>query len=48
MRSETTLEISDVKEEDAGKFVCNADGRREEHTLLVASGEQETEVSMLP
>ncbi|XP_056301132.1 T-cell surface glycoprotein CD4-like [Pseudoliparis swirei] len=37
VRSETTLEISDVKEEDAGKFVCNADGRREEHTLLVAS-----------
>ncbi|TNN54526.1 hypothetical protein EYF80_035229 [Liparis tanakae] len=35
--SQTKLEISDVTEEDAGKFVCNADGRREEHTLLVAS-----------
>ncbi|XP_034409743.1 CD4-2 molecule, tandem duplicate 2 [Cyclopterus lumpus] len=37
VRSQTKLEISPVKEGDAGKFVCNADGSRQEHTLLVVS-----------
>ncbi|KAK9514009.1 hypothetical protein VZT92_027500 [Zoarces viviparus] len=31
------LVISAVKEEDAGKFICTADGRRHEHILLVVS-----------
>ncbi|XP_032374682.1 T-cell surface glycoprotein CD4 isoform X2 [Etheostoma spectabile] len=33
----TSLEISGVTEEDAGKFICTADGRRKENTLLVVS-----------
>ncbi|KAF3692089.1 T-cell surface glycoprotein CD4 T-cell surface antigen T4/Leu-3 Precursor [Channa argus] len=34
---ETKLEISKVKEEDAGLFSCRADGTNYEHTLLVVS-----------
>ncbi|XP_037640517.1 CD4-2 molecule, tandem duplicate 2 isoform X2 [Sebastes umbrosus] len=33
----TMLVISPVKEEDAGKFSCVADGNRQDHTLLVVS-----------
>ncbi|XP_078108718.1 neural cell adhesion molecule 1-like isoform X2 [Sander vitreus] len=33
----TSLEISGVREEDVGKFICTADGRSYEHTLLVVS-----------
>ncbi|XP_034730196.1 CD4-2 molecule, tandem duplicate 2 isoform X2 [Etheostoma cragini] len=33
----TSLEISGVTEEDAGKFICIADGKRKEVTLLVVS-----------
>ncbi|KAF1388112.1 hypothetical protein PFLUV_G00086850 [Perca fluviatilis] len=33
----TSLEISGVREDDAGEFICTADGRRYEHTLLVVS-----------
>lgn len=42
LKSETTLEISGVREEDVGKFICTADGTSYEHTLLVVSGEQKT------
>ncbi|XP_068591793.1 hemicentin-1-like [Cebidichthys violaceus] len=34
---QTKLEISAVKEEDAGKFICTADGTPHEHILLVVS-----------
>lgn len=37
VKGQTNLAISPVKEEDAGKFVCIADGRRQEHTVLVVS-----------
>lgn len=37
IRKGTSLEISAVKEEDAGRFICEADGRRQEHTLVVVS-----------
>ncbi|XP_031155540.1 T-cell surface glycoprotein CD4-like isoform X2 [Sander lucioperca] len=37
LKSETTLEISGVREEDVGKFICTADGTSYEHTLLVVS-----------
>lgn len=35
-----TLRISPVKKEDAGTFSCTADGKREDHTLLVVSVSQ--------
>ena len=38
---DTNLQISGLKEEDAGKFTCTVDGKPQEHTLLVVSGEQE-------
>ncbi|KAI4811685.1 hypothetical protein KUCAC02_014562 [Chaenocephalus aceratus] len=34
---ETNLQISGLKEEDAGKFTCTVDGKSQEHTLLVVS-----------
>lgn len=37
LNRETNLVVSNVKEEDAGKFVCMTDGHRHEHTLLVVS-----------
>ncbi|XP_068426667.1 sialoadhesin-like [Clinocottus analis] len=37
VKSQTELEISAVTKEDAGKFICKADGKRHEHTLLVVS-----------
>ena len=37
-----TLEISGVKEEDAGEFKCNMDGKIQEYLLFVVSGEQRT------
>lgn len=33
----TNLQISGLKEEDAGKFTCTVDGKSQEHTLLVVS-----------
>nr|XP_046255218.1 CD4-2 molecule, tandem duplicate 2 [Scatophagus argus] len=33
----TVLEISAVKEEDAGEFTCSADGNTQSHTLFVVS-----------
>lgn len=36
-KKETDLEISGVKEEDAGQFTCEVDGTSHEHTLLVVS-----------
>lgn len=38
----TDLEIVNVKEEDTGTFICTADRKREEQTLLVVSGELKT------
>ncbi|XP_074539758.1 T-cell surface glycoprotein CD4-like [Halichoeres trimaculatus] len=35
--SDRTLEVSDVKKEDGGKFICQVDGKAQEHTLLVVS-----------
>lgn len=35
VKQETSLEISGVTEQDAGKFTCKADGTNNEHTLLV-------------
>ncbi|XP_029307387.1 CD4-2 molecule, tandem duplicate 1 [Cottoperca gobio] len=37
VKQEINLEISKVKEEDAGKFICMADGKSHEHTLVVVS-----------
>ncbi|XP_031708667.1 T-cell surface glycoprotein CD4-like [Anarrhichthys ocellatus] len=37
VKRDTKLEISAVKKEDAGKFICTADGSRHEHILLVVS-----------
>lgn len=37
VKQDTKLEISAVKEEDAGKFICTADGSHHEHILLVVS-----------
>ncbi|KAL3980549.1 casein kinase II subunit alpha [Sarotherodon galilaeus] len=34
---QTNLEISSVRETDAGRFTCLADGRRHEHSLSVVS-----------
>ncbi|XP_034077465.1 CD4-2 molecule, tandem duplicate 2 isoform X2 [Gymnodraco acuticeps] len=34
---ETNLQISGLKEEDAGKFTCTVDGISQEHTLLMVS-----------
>lgn len=36
------LEISGVKDEDAGEFTCNADGELQAYLLFVVSGEQRT------
>ncbi|XP_006803040.1 uncharacterized protein LOC102791170 [Neolamprologus brichardi] len=38
---QTNLEISSVRETDAGRFTCSADGTRHEHSLSVFSGTQE-------
>ncbi|XP_074509365.1 CD4-2 molecule, tandem duplicate 1 [Sebastes fasciatus] len=37
VKGETDLVISQVREEDAGKFSCVTDGNRRDHTLLVVS-----------
>ncbi|XP_075965035.1 T-cell surface glycoprotein CD4-like [Anarhichas minor] len=37
VKRHTKLEISAVTKEDAGKFICTADGSRREHILLVVS-----------
>ncbi|XP_070767546.1 T-cell surface glycoprotein CD4-like [Enoplosus armatus] len=37
VKNDRTLEISRVKEEDAGKFTCVVDGKTQEFTLLVVS-----------
>ncbi|KAM8869334.1 CD4-2 molecule, tandem duplicate 2 [Spinachia spinachia] len=34
---DTKLEINKVMEQDAGKFFCNADGKRQEQTLVVVT-----------